>query len=439
MNTTTQGWARATGRIVGLALLGAALVAPTSSAHAQPRTFGLAPAAATSGPPPRYLDEASLRVDLGTGGSSDGYKFRVTVSGQVHGRALQQADAITLEYKVGTRVVTTARCSVEGYDGFRWPSLGDYSVGTFSCMTEQVIDTAEDATIQLTYRDDADDRVIPFRPLAVRVGAAPNWNYGTDYTYQNYVNNHELLGASTIWLRQAPFAEGDTRVMFTFWANPGSAGLRPDDLSLRCSLNGERIRDNIQVAGVMMHQRGGDAEVYHGQGATDDSFGYIYYELATAFSYGGRGFSGGYDLATHPGNYSCEVRIAGTAVREFLFTVNADGSIPAHPEQLGQNPLYITPHRVLVDTRFPSPTTWDHGIDPAAIRAGSFFGRAWRDVASLAAMFTALPAAAVGVLDAPAVPVGVTGNGFIRPVASAGRGGSSRGGGSASSMSSRMR
>ena len=168
------------------------------------------------------------------------------------------------------------------------------------------------------------------------------------------------------------------------------------------------------------------------------------------------------------------VAIAGTAVREFLFTVNADGSIPAHPEQLGQNPLYITPHRVLVDTRFPSPTTWDHVVarvqhgqrirlllrqhareglldgrregplrlgelPPEARRAGSFFGRAWRDVASLAAMFTALPAAAVGVLDAPAVPAGVTGNGFIRPVASAGRGGSSRGGGSASSMSSRMR
>lgn len=438
MNTTTQGWGHTARRVIGLALFALALT-PCLSAHAQPRTFGLLPPAAASGPPARYLDEASLRVDLGTGGSSDGYKFRVTVTGQVHGRALSQADAVTLEYKVGTRVVATARCAVEGYDGFRWPNLDGYAVGSFSCMTEPVIDTAEDAVIQLTYRDDEDDRAIPFRPLSVRVGAASNWNYGTDHNYQNYVNNHELLGSSTLWLRQAPFAEGDTRVMFTFWANPGSATRQPDDLSLRCSLNGERIRENITVAGVMMHQRGGDTADYHPQGGTDDGYGYVYYELATAFSYAGRGFNGGYDLAAHPGAYVCEVRIAGTPVREFRFTVNADGSIPAHPEQLGANPLYITPHRVLLDTRFPTPPAWDHGIDPAAIRAGGFFGRAWRDVASLAAMFTALPPAVVGVLDAPALPAGVTGHGFIRPAAAAGRGGSSRGGSSASSMSSRMR
>ena len=136
--------------------------------------------------------------------------------------------------------------------------------------------------------------------------------------------------------------------------------------------------------------------------------------------------------------------MAGTPVREFLFTVQPNGSIAPHAEQLGENALYLTPGRVLVDTRLPTPDQWDHGFDPDAIRAGSFFGRPWRDASSLSAMFGALPAAVVGATEAPAVPSGMNVSGFIRPTAPAGRGGSSRGGsggrgGSSMSSMSRMR
>jgi hypothetical protein len=443
MNRTTQGLTRAaTQGLAGVVMLGAALLGTATPAAAQARTFGLAPAAATSGPPPRFLDEASLRVDLNTGGSSEGYKFRVTVTGQVHGRALQQADAMRLDYKVGTRVLATVRCSIEGWDGFQWPNRDGYSVGTFSCMTEQVIDSAEDATIQLTYLDDEDDRQIAFRPLQITVGASGNFTYGTEHDLQNYVNNHGLVGASTIWLREEPFGNGP-KVLFTFWANPLDAARRPDDVSLRCTLNGERIRENITVAGTMMHGRGGNTASYLGQDRTNDNFGYTYYELATGFAYAGRGGQGDrYDLATHPGNYACQVRVAGTPVREFLFTVAANGSVAPHPEQLGEGALYLTPGRVLVDTRLPTPDQWDRGFDPAAIRAGSFFGRPWRDVSSLSAMMAALPAAVVGTLDPTPPPAGATIHGFSRPAAGAGRAGSSRGGsagGGGSSMSSMSR
>lgn len=442
MITTTQGMNRAAAAgLVGFAMLGAAVLGAASPAAAQARTFGLAPAAATSGPPPRFLDEASLRVDLNTGGSSEQHRFSAQVGGVVHGRALSRSDAVRLDYKVGTRTVASARCTVEGFDGFQWPNRDGYAVGTFSCQTEQIIDTAEDATIQLTYLDDEDDRQIAFRPLQIRVGAAPYWSGGNEFRYMNYVNNHGLVGASTIWLREPPFGSGP-KVFFTFWANPPREQRSPDEVALRCSVNGERIRENISVGGTMMHARGGNTAEYQPQGGSGDNFGYTYYELATAFAYDGRGGQGDrYDLAAHPGAYSCQVRVNGTPVREFLFTVAANGSIAPHAEQLGTNPLYLTPGRVLVDTRLPTPDQWDHGFDPNSIRAGSFFGRPWRDVSSLSAMMAALPAAVVGVLDPPAPASGATVNGFIRPTGSAARGGSSRGGASRGSGSSmgRMR
>ena len=95
-----------------------------------------------------------------------------------------------------------------------------------------------------------------------------------------------------------------------------------------------------------------------------------------------------------------------------------------------------------MDTRLPPPDQWDRGFDPAAIRAGSFFGRPWRDVSSLSAMMAALPAAVVGTLDPTPPPAGATIHGFSRPTAGAGRAGSSRGGsagGGGSSMSSMSR
>jgi hypothetical protein len=228
-------------------------------------------------------------------------------------------------------------------------------------------------------------------------------------------------------------------VYFTFWANPVHEQRRPDEVALRCSLNGERIRENISVGGTMMHGRGGNTASYRGADSSSDDLGYTYYEVSTGFTYDGRGGQGDrYDLAAHPGNYSCQIRVAGTPVREFLFTVAANGSVAPHPEQVGDNALYLSPGRVLVDTRLPTPGTWDRGFDPAAIRAGSFFGRPWRDASSLSAMLAALPAAVVGVLTPPAPPAGVTPNGFARPTA-AGRGGSSRGGSSRGSSRSRMR
>ncbi len=415
-----------------LAALLAASLAPSTEASAQGRSFGLAPPSDPSGPPGRYLDEASLRVQLNTGGSgSENYRMSVLVSGSVHGRELQRADAMRLEYKVGSRTVATARCSIEGFDGFNWPNINGNAVGTFSCETEKVIDTAEDAVIQLTYQDDADDRAIAFRPLNIRVGASPYWSGSNNYNLMNYVNNPGLVGASTIWLRNRPFGRGP-KVVFTFWANPRAAARRPDETSFRCYLNGERIRENIEVGGTALHGRGGNYSSYQPQSGDPDEYGYTYYELSTGLTYNGQGGQGDrYDLAEHPGDYRCQLKVNGTAVRDFHFTVSADGSIPAHPEQLGAGALYLTPGRVLVDTRFPTPTEWDHGFDPDSIRGGSFYGRPWRDASSLSAMMGALPAAAVGAIEAPSAPGGSTLNGHARPVAApagrGGRGGRSRG------------
>ncbi len=405
---------------LALATMIATLFAGPAATSAQTPRIGLPVPADTDGPPPRFLDEAMLRVQLRTGGSSEDYKFGFSVSGEVHGHRLQQADAIRAEYKVGGRVLTSVRCSIEGFDGFGWPNVDGYSVGRFACTSEQVIDTAADAEIQLTYQDDADDRNIAFRPLQIRVGAAPSRVSGDDYNILNFVDNRGLLGASTIWLRDRPFGRGP-KVMFSFWANPGHDHGRPDDVSFRCYVNGERIRERIHVGGTMMHQRGGDVASFAAEDRSSHEWGYRYYEVSTAFAFGGRGGSyDNYDLIAHPGDYRCVVKVDGNAVREFLFTVTAEG-IAAHPEQLGEGALYLAPGRALVQTRFPSPESWDQGIDVDAIRAGSFYGRPWRDAASMAPTFESLPAAAVGSLDPPSAPRNGTVHGFARPAAAAAR------------------
>lgn len=376
------------------------LVSGPSAGSAQPR-MGIPVPADTDGPPPRYLDESMLRVQLRTGGTSEDHKFGFTVTGQVHGHRLQQADAILAEYKVGRRVLASVRCSVEGFDGFQWPNVDGYSVGNFACTSEQVIGTAAEAVLQLTYKDDADDRSIAFRPLTIPVGAAPSRVSGRDYNVLNFVNNPGLLGASTIWLRERPFGRGTPKVILSFWATPGRGNGRPDDVSLRCSVNGERIRERIHVGGSMLHQRGGDVASYVDSDGESHEFGYRYYEVSTAFAFGGRGGSyDNYDLVEHPGDYSCVIKVGGEAVRELLFTVTAEGIAP-HPEQLGDGALYLAPGRALIQTRFPSPDKWDQGIDPAAIRAASFYGRPWRDPASMAPTFESLPPRPVGSLAPP--------------------------------------
>jgi hypothetical protein len=106
-----------------------------------------------------------------------------------------------------------------------------------------------------------------------------------------------------------------------------------------------------------------------------------------------------------PGNWVCQLRKDGKVEREFRFVVNADGTVPLHPEQQGDDGLWFPlDHYRLIATYFPKPNDVDFSFQPAAIKKGGFFGHAWKHPDAWKDMFAALPPA-VGSSE-PKVPPG---------------------------------
>lgn len=100
-------------------------------------------------------------------------------------------------------------------------------------------------------------------------------------------------------------------------------------------------------------------------------------------------------LEEHPGAWACELRAEGETIRSFSFVV-ANGDILAHPEE-GAG-LSLPPGVHLLSTTVPANSSFDMRVDPAAVRAGGFFGRPWGTDAGRAM------AAAVPAIGTPAPP-----------------------------------
>lgn len=125
-------------------------------------------------------------------------------------------------------------------------------------------------------------------------------------------------------------------------------------------------------------------------------------------------------LADHAGAWSCDLRMDGQVLRNFAFTVNADGRIATHAEQTGAQAYKQLGGLSLIEVRIPSPSPGDEYVDPAAIRGAFQFGQPRRQAAAWAASLSTLPAAAVGRADPTNVP------GFSAGAAAAAGGGRRR-------------
>jgi len=365
------------------------------------------PRAGNAATEPRYLDEMRVVVDAQGGDSSNGHKFGLRVWGYVYGHGITTDDSVKVDVRSGSRSVATARCRVETEpDRSDLATIGTFVGGYFNCETEKNIEALGDLSVALVYVDDAHDREVPLRTLAVRAAAAYSWSGDNSHIGVPYTYSADRMGGSALWIRRPPL--GDSAIYITFWASPRGSFARPnnDDLQLRCDRDGTRIA-NVQVPGRMLHQIAGDTASAQPRGGDEDNYGLVFYQLRTNFSYRGAGgvTTSAHELATNPGQYMCALRFRGETVREFRFAVAPNGDIVAHAEQSGPGAVMLTPGMTLIDTRFPNPTLWEHGVSPAAIRAGSFAGRPWRTAASVATMLGALPSANTGDLEA-APPAG---------------------------------
>ena len=220
--------------------------------------------------------------------------------------------------------------------------------------------------------------------------------------------------------------QGRGQVSFYFWTSSGRSGRRnlPANLnnaSLRCSVDGQRQHDievGTQTTGGSFEV---DNRVYTTHAPQDEDVEHWDWNRVVLRAYNlfwgthadtvRRNLNSEPDparsliMGDHPGAWVCDLRSGGRAVRQFRFTVGADGRMVQHPELEGAGAMRVVPGVVMLDTRFGTPNDFDFSFQPAAIRASAPYGRPWTHPEAVRDMLAALPPA-VGSSDPGVVPAG---------------------------------
>jgi len=377
---------------------------------------------------PRYLDETDMQVRLhSVPGANDQGAYQVVVEATVYNR-IGASDAIRMDVKVGNRVVATARCEFGGARD------NDGGAGALDCTTPEGTDITAvgPVRVDLTYLDDQDGSATLLRTLNLRVVRYWSWEgmNGNRPTHRAHfqLDGSDFMGVAYAYhiSPNADYNRGRDQIKFYFWTSSGRSGSRnlPADLnnaSMRCTVDGARLHDlqvGTQTSGSEFEE---DNRVYTNHAPQDGDVEHWSWNRVELMAYGlywgthadavTANINSEPDpnrsliMGDHPGAWVCGLRSSGRVVREFRFTVGADGRIVQHAELVGPGAMHVVPGVVMVDTRFGNPEDFDFVFNPAAIRASAPFGRPWTHPEAVRDMLAALPAA-VGTADPAVVPAG---------------------------------
>lgn len=379
-------------------------------------TAGAAGAAAQNAPPAAqpaiHVDDYQTNVWLWTDTHPPVSHYRFTVSTVLFGSNLGAHSMLRVDWKQSGRTLATQSCPLQ---------LDGTTRAEVECQLAQpTLDASGPVSAELRYIDDNTGADVPLRTLNLRVGRYWNWtgmerNRPVHVAVYQIVPN-DLLGSSIVRLR----APGDAShfyapVVFYFYTAQERPGWPAGQATFQCSVDGQRIPtdltggsdwidtaaggDNIVVDDRRYDTRAHDATTVHYAWTQLRVFPNLRYRTR-AWRTNSPPPSPYFDMNSRPGHWVCQLRTNGAAVREFRFTVTPTGIEP-HPEQAAANGVFLAPGSFLVDTRFPNPNTFDRIFDPAAIRAGGFFGHAWTQPAAFTEMFGSLPPA-TGASEPPA-------------------------------------
>lgn len=295
----------------------------------------------------------------------------------------QSGDAVVVRWKKGRRTLAEIRCPLQ--------ARHDYFETTFSqrCWTQDApsLDEYRDITLEIAHVDDSADTTTLVRTLSVPVGRYSAWDRRVGnrnvHSVRYQVRPDDLLGMSTIWYSPAEDTEDFGNVYFHFWTTLADGNTYYRDPSWRCSLNGERVaaldRGDDVVESVADISIDDDRVVRNQRTTTHYTFRQMWIKPHMLWDPSrGQGNSEAwrYDLSAHPGDYRCELRDAGRVVREFRFTVGADGRVAPHAiEAAGTLTFRSGMH--LIETHFPSSNASELGFDQSAVRRSVAFGRTW--------------------------------------------------------------
>lgn len=353
-----------------------------------------APSAGAQAAPRRMVDEAELYVRLYTASPEGGYLLRVDTV--VYGVGSHQ-DAIRLDVRQGSRTLSSTRCPFDGVDG---------DAGLLRCESGGELTATGDVSVDLVFVDDAMDATEVIRTMALRVLAYPYWVrtdgrrqvMGTQYQ----IDGGDQLGTAFVYMSHPSLQQTGTdetqRLVFytTISGSPGESSAPV----LRCTVGEERLPDVTTDLASFAEL---DVDEWTAPSAEIRHVHWYRARITADGLWWGPRLSmqdgTGYDtsritfLGDHPGAWSCDLRSEGRVWRTFRFTVDASGRVVPHAEQTAPTGLRLVPGLSLVDVRFPSSSTIDQAVDPAAIRRGAQYGHPWADAASVHDMLAALPPA----------------------------------------------
>lgn len=379
------------------AALSLAISMATTSAYAQQ-------AQPQARPTVRALDETETYLRLWTPSPSGGYVVRLeTIVYGVTGRA----DATQMVVKQNGRALVTQRCAFGSRDD---------NAARLSCATpdSNLLTATGELTIELSYIDDENDRTEPLRTFVVQARKYPDWIRGdgrrvTEWGGRYQILAHDAIGTAWFWhtnpgTTQTEAHESQSVRIYTAFAGD-PARFRGSVYSLRCTVNGTRLPADIEARIGSVNSLTEISERPNMQDTRMVQWNRTYFEMQQLW-WGRRvpfpASRAGYNtentrfMADHAGAWSCDLRMDGTVLRTFMFTVGADGRVAAHAEQTGAQAYRQLGGLSLIEVRLPANSPADEYIDPAAIRASFQFGQPRRQANLWTNSFTTLPARATG-------------------------------------------
>lgn len=153
----------------------------------------------------------------------------------------------------------------------------------------------------------------------------------------------------------------------------------PGTLTLRCSVDGERVRfpdPTVRTDPIADHQSNATEVRRTGSTTEGDDLHWRRDVLRLPLTFGDQEHTQLVKLDDHPGRWECELRDdSRQTLRELAFTV-VDGVIQPHPEEGTGLTFPAGVH--LVDVTIPRDSPRDARTDPAETRRGAFYGRRWQ-------------------------------------------------------------
>ncbi|MFK7998650.1 MAG: hypothetical protein AB8H86_03595 [Polyangiales bacterium] len=348
------------------------------------------------------FDDGYLAIDLsnevnGNGGTQPAdVNYHPQMQMRFYGAA--DGDAVKVRWQQGGETLAQIRCPLEARHGHHRTHISQ------RCWTQDAphLTAFGDVDVEIIFVDDSEETETSVRTLRVPVGRYWHWDRRvgrTDVHSPRYqVRADDMMGMSYLWQKEADRTEAFGNVYIFFWASLANGNTNYRDASWRCSLNGERVpaldvNDSV-VESVLDISVDNDQMVRGERTTTHYTYRMMWIKPQMLWDPSG-GQSGAtpwrYNLTANPGDYACRLRDNGETIREFRFTVSADGSIAQHAVQAAEGGPTLPPGASFIETYFPERNASETFFDRDAIRRGFSFGRPWPSSPAVSGWLDALP------------------------------------------------